>query len=305
MSSPSPSRQSSFISSISSIHRAGDSRSSKLLSPVCCHDGIATLEKSNFISQNCIKEFNQRGSSFHSTPSSRPGHGRRIPGISVMQPLPFNGIHAHSFSKSGKLTQDRSTKERFQRRQESHVTAETAQDIIGKFTSCVSSQASSTKQPQRRRRATSFSETRFEPKEKPRRRATDCAVTYPDSTVTQETQEKRQHVYLLGDTIRSSSHMIIEPTPKRAAEAATLLKKHDYAFIRRSDGSYSYAIVACRSSRPKNGATVEEEEYIMFVVDEKGSNKVVGQKHWGDVVRLTRGLTSIRPTVADHRGAPT
>jgi len=93
--------------------------------------------------------------------------------------------------------------------------------------------------------------------------------------------------------------MIIEPTHKRAAQAANSLKKYEYAFIRRSDGSYSYAIVACRSFRSKNGATAEEEECIMFVVDEKGSTKVVGQKHWGDVVRLTRGLTPTRPTVAD------
>ncbi len=50
--------------------------------------------------------------------------------------------------------------------------------------------------------------------------------------------------YDLGDSARASSHMIVEPTSKQALQAAGSLNKHDFAFVKRSDGSCTYAILA-------------------------------------------------------------
>lgn len=102
----------------------------------------------------------------------------------------------------------------------------------------------------------------------------------------QTQEEEHQHLgfrldYSLGDTVNIPSHMIIQSTPKRAIRAVKILQKHDYAFIKRSDGSYTYSILACRS---KNEVTAEES--MLFVMDDTGSTKVISHRHWGETVRL-------------------
>lgn len=94
--------------------------------------------------------------------------------------------------------------------------------------------------------------------------------------------------YVIGETIRSQSHMITEPTPEQATKAVSTLKKHDFAFIKRSDGSFSYAILAFRSigtdNKINNHARYDEE--MTFVMCCQGSTKVVRKRHWRKVVRL-------------------
>lgn len=88
--------------------------------------------------------------------------------------------------------------------------------------------------------------------------------------------------YRLGEIIRSSSHMI--PT----SEQVLTLKKYDFAFVKRSDGSYSYAILADRSFAPMKGASKPEstEECMRFVMGVSGMTKMVRKRNWRKCIRL-------------------
>ena len=86
-----------------------------------------------------------------------------------------------------------------------------------------------------------------------------------------QTGEEQHHQgfrrdYSIGEIIRSSSHMIIPQTSEQAIQSTSTLNKHDYAFIKRSDGSYSYAILAYRSMEPIKG-TNNSEECMVFVLE--------------------------------------
>ena len=83
--------------------------------------------------------------------------------------------------------------------------------------------------------------------------------------------------YRLGDSLRCPSHVIIEPTYEQAERAVSALDKYGYAFIRRSNGLYTYAIVASR--------TVDR---LIFVVDEAGSTKKIPKRNWCEDVRLPK-----------------
>jgi len=86
--------------------------------------------------------------------------------------------------------------------------------------------------------------------------------------------------YILGDSVRSPSHMITDPT----SQAISSLQKHDFAFIKRSDGSYTYAILACRSFVHIKEGT-ETEKCMTFVMHVKGTTKVIRERHWNDFIR--------------------
>jgi len=101
--------------------------------------------------------------------------------------------------------------------------------------------------------------------------------------------------YSLGESARSSSHMVIQPTSDQAFQAANTLKKHDFAFVKRSDGTYSYAILAFRSLQPTHrgkGPTAPLEECMVFVLGGKGSTKILKRKQWGEFVRLVSASVS-------------
>ena len=84
--------------------------------------------------------------------------------------------------------------------------------------------------------------------------------------------------YKLGETLRSPSHMIAsaQPTSEENMNMDSL-QKHDFAFIKRSDGSYTYAILACID---------EDGERMTFVLNTYGSTKVVRKRHWEKLVCL-------------------
>ena len=86
--------------------------------------------------------------------------------------------------------------------------------------------------------------------------------------------------YILGDTVRSPSHMIVEDCSEAALHKASQLKLHDFAFIKRSDGSWTYAILACR-----NTSEVNNEECMMFVMNETGSIKYIKKRKWASFIR--------------------
>jgi hypothetical protein len=102
--------------------------------------------------------------------------------------------------------------------------------------------------------------------------------------------------YNLGDVVKSASHMVIESTPERAIQAVDLLQTHDFAWIKRSNGLYTYAILAYRTGSitdraPNNndgggGGGDDDGEYMYFVLNDCGATKMVHKKHWSKCIRL-------------------
>ncbi|KAL3786446.1 hypothetical protein HJC23_011027 [Cyclotella cryptica] len=90
--------------------------------------------------------------------------------------------------------------------------------------------------------------------------------------------------YTLGNKARSASHMIIESCPQKALERASQLKNYDFAFVKRMDGSWTYAILAYRSY-DKDESDSSEEECMLFVMNEEGSTKMIKKRHWAEFVR--------------------
>ena len=96
--------------------------------------------------------------------------------------------------------------------------------------------------------------------------------------------------YLLGETVRSCSHMM---TSSDHCSSVASLQKHDFAFVKRSDGSFSYAILAWRSFAMQHGGAADdevEEECMTFVVDDYGSTKKIRQSNWAEFVCLVRPI---------------
>ncbi len=90
--------------------------------------------------------------------------------------------------------------------------------------------------------------------------------------------------YVVGEAPRSSSHMIIEPCFKKTTEKASQLKNHDYAWIKRSDGSWTYGILACKSY--VNSSLGVKEECLVFALCAKGSTKVIKKHQWAKFIRF-------------------
>jgi len=128
----------------------------------------------------------------------------------------------------------------------------------------------------------SAKEQEQQPKKLQRRRRSTVTVAVHPVEITQEERTERcnlskaelleeQHGefsrdYELAEYVRCPSHMTAEDTDT--------LEMHDFAFVRRSNGSYSYAIIAERS-----------EECMVFVMNYSGATKIISKKHWGKLVR--------------------
>jgi hypothetical protein len=84
----------------------------------------------------------------------------------------------------------------------------------------------------------------------------------------------------LGDT-GTSYDMIFEPDQNKASQHVANLRIHDFAFVYRSDHSWTYAIIA---DRPVEGNGAEAS--IRFVLDESGNTKTLKKEHWARYVRL-------------------
>mmetsp|Transcript_20601 Transcript_20601/g.38906 ORF Transcript_20601/g.38906 Transcript_20601/m.38906 type:complete len:326 (+) Transcript_20601:306-1283(+) len=122
--------------------------------------------------------------------------------------------------------------------------------------------------------------------------------------------------YSLGDTLRSASHVITEPTPEQAIQSVDSLKTHDFAFVKRSNGLHSFAILAHRSMEPTKRADEDAAmgECMNFVIDDSGSTKMVRRSHWSRSIRLVsmeglggcHGVNDTAATVAmDHSTSKT
>ena len=84
----------------------------------------------------------------------------------------------------------------------------------------------------------------------------------------------------LGD-IGSPQDMIIESNPSKAFQSIDSLKIHDFAWVKRSCGTWVYAIVAVVKSDQD-----DSKKSIKFVLDKKGSSKTFKSKYWINHIRL-------------------
>ena len=102
--------------------------------------------------------------------------------------------------------------------------------------------------------------------------------------------------YALGDTARVESHMIIETNPERAIDS---MCNHDFAWVKRSDGTYSYSILAYRSSSgganeaDEHDEEGQAEECMTFVLNNLGHTKVISKSQWGKCIRLVAPADAI------------
>eukprot|EP00580_Thalassiosira_gravida_P019949 CAMPEP_0201659908 /NCGR_PEP_ID=MMETSP0494-20130426/2657_1 /ASSEMBLY_ACC=CAM_ASM_000839 /TAXON_ID=420259 /ORGANISM="Thalassiosira gravida, Strain GMp14c1" /LENGTH=488 /DNA_ID=CAMNT_0048137597 /DNA_START=626 /DNA_END=2090 /DNA_ORIENTATION=+ len=86
--------------------------------------------------------------------------------------------------------------------------------------------------------------------------------------------------------------MIIDrtATPEQVFQSIDKLKALDFAFIKTSDGSYSYAILTCRTLEPLNSTRKSTsrilEECMVFLVSDAGSTVKLRKSRWVECVRL-------------------
>jgi len=85
--------------------------------------------------------------------------------------------------------------------------------------------------------------------------------------------------YVLGDEVKGDHHMMIPKTVTEALQNASSLNALDFAFVLRSNDSWTYAIVAEKSFHKDLGLV------IRFVLDKNGTTKTIRRKYWGKGVR--------------------
>jgi hypothetical protein len=103
--------------------------------------------------------------------------------------------------------------------------------------------------------------------------------------VPQEPEPQPSPEFTLGD-VASVQDMHIEPNAEMAYANAASLPIHSFAFILRSTGEWTYAILA---NRP---VVSGPDASMRFVVDPKGSTKVIKAKYWSRYVRLVNEIQS-------------
>ena len=107
----------------------------------------------------------------------------------------------------------------------------------------------------------------------------DCRSSY-DAAANSSTKECHgfRKDYRLGDSARSVRHMKIETSLEQSFIEASKLKTYDFAFIKRNDGSWTYAI--CATQFKEAG-----EDCMLFVLNERGTTKVLKRRFWADFIR--------------------
>lgn len=246
---PSLAREQSLLRSFSAIHRMGDD--APRLSPVTPVNVESEPE------EQVLRNKRDRLS------PTRRAVTPTLPIVEVLPGLPFGRDEQQSEQRGSSRSRERPTKKFQRRRTSAMLTADEAQKMVVKLTN--------EKQYEQRRLQT----------------IEDTPSSPSPNNKSQEHHRGFRKDYILGDTLRHPSHMIIEPTAERSRQAIESLQKHDFAFIKRSDGSFSYAILAYRSMVPIKGAENknEVEETLIFVMSNVGSTKMVRKHHWNDFVR--------------------
>lgn len=86
--------------------------------------------------------------------------------------------------------------------------------------------------------------------------------------------------YALGQAAKAPFHMVTKSSPQEAANELSLLKSHDFAFIKRTNEIWTYALLACRF------VDESKEECMLFLLDSSGSTKIIKKKILGRVYTL-------------------
>lgn len=106
--------------------------------------------------------------------------------------------------------------------------------------------------------------------------------TKSTSSSTKSSSNEAQHLryqgfrsdYALGEVVRSPADMVIETSTKAAIRSVSSLQMHDFAWVRRSDGSFTYAILAYRT-----------DDKLTFLTCDASSTKSISRKYWGTHIR--------------------
>lgn len=108
--------------------------------------------------------------------------------------------------------------------------------------------------------------------------------------------------YKIGDACRSPQDMIIRHSRIEASESASLLKKWDGAFIKRSSGVWTYAVLIERAHQPVDimkrrlkychwtsvwevDPRYEMQDSMLFAIDSNGGTKIIPKDAWAKFVR--------------------
>lgn len=123
-----------------------------------------------------------------------------------------------------------------------------------------------------------------------------------DTPISDDFQHKPTRLkYNLGDIARTPRDMVIHKSDVDAIHSASLLKKYEQAFLKRSNGLWTAAVLADRSLQPIktkkhqaaywhseweiDSANMELEDCMLFVINGDGATKIVQRRHWGRFVR--------------------
>eukprot|EP00970_Alexandrium_tamarense_P015978 scaffold5872_cov202-Alexandrium_tamarense.AAC.7 len=88
--------------------------------------------------------------------------------------------------------------------------------------------------------------------------------------------------YTLGDTVSEDDTSAFQAADD-TMQSVSSLQQHDFAFVQRSSGDFTYSIVAARFKSPKTG-----EEVMLFVIDDSGGIKTIGESRWESCIRCCR-----------------
>jgi len=107
----------------------------------------------------------------------------------------------------------------------------------------------------------------------------------------------RETKYGLGEVARTPRDMVIRRSNEKAIHSASLLKKYDQAFVKRSNGLWTCSVQADRALQPTTASsarwytkseideTMSLEEAMLFVINEDGATKIIKKRHWGKFIR--------------------
>lgn len=85
--------------------------------------------------------------------------------------------------------------------------------------------------------------------------------------------------YTLGDTLRSYEDTLHKES-RRNSRAIRRLRQYDFAFVKRSNMTWSYAILADRRERKVHASVGKTEEMMIFVIARNGQTKSIFKRHW-------------------------
>ncbi|KAL7460183.1 hypothetical protein ACHAXS_000646 [Conticribra weissflogii] len=131
---------------------------------------------------------------------------------------------------------------------------------------------------------------------------------FSDGDVTVDGEAKREyyrstfkylskHVYQVGDTLRPSDlQCLIRPQScsvrdkgvgedDEVIKSISALKINDHAFVKRSNGDFTYAILSERFSDFSKNDNNNRDDCLLFIISPEGHSKLIKRTRWLDMVR--------------------